>query len=271
MSSYVVVGASRGLGFEYLRQLSENPENIVVGLVRNVQATRDKVAAEIDRPNVHIFYSDLSDYKTLPGAVEETSKVTGGKLDVLIANAAVGGDYFDLTLSELGSDPEKLEKDLTDCFRLNVVAQAHAVNAFMPLVLLGKTKKVIVMTTGMADVDLVRKYDLWMGVGYCASKAALNMIIAKFSAEYREKGVLFLGISPGVVDTSASDTNGAKDAVNRASSALGAKLLEYEPEWKGPIQTEESIKKILSVTDKATAEDGNAGDFVSHLGNKRWV
>ena len=33
--------------------------------------------------------------------MEETSKVTGGKLDVLIANAAVGGDHFDLTLSEL--------------------------------------------------------------------------------------------------------------------------------------------------------------------------
>ena len=109
-----------------------------------------------------------------------------------------------------GSDPEKLEKDLTDCFRLNAVAQAHTVNAFMPLVLLGKAKKVILMTTGMADVDLVKKYDIWMAVGYCASKAALNMIIAKFSAEYREKGVLFLGISPGVVDTSADDTSGCK-------------------------------------------------------------
>jgi hypothetical protein len=66
MASYLVAGASRGLGFEYLRQLSANPDNVVVGLVRNVEATKEKVAAEINRPNIHLFYADLDDYKTLP-------------------------------------------------------------------------------------------------------------------------------------------------------------------------------------------------------------
>lgn len=101
-----------------------------------------------------------------------------------------------------GKEPEKLDKDLTDNFRINAVAYAHLINAFMPLVLQGNAKKVIVMSTGLADAEFTRKYDLWMGVSYSISKAALNMIIAKFSAEYREKGVLVLGVSPGVVDTS---------------------------------------------------------------------
>lgn len=107
-----------------------------------------------------------------------------------------------------GKEPEKLDKDLTSLFRTNAVAYAHLINAFMPLVLLGKAKKVIVMTTGMADTELTRNYDLWMGVSYSVSKAALDMLVAKFSAEYREQGVLVLGISPGFVAT--NDVSGGK-------------------------------------------------------------
>jgi NAD(P)-dependent dehydrogenase (short-subunit alcohol dehydrogenase family) len=99
---------------------------------------------------------------------------------------------------------------MVELFRTNAVGQAHVVHAFLPLILLGKAKKVVLMTTGMADADFVRQYDVRMGVSYSVSKAALNLIIAKFSAEYREKGVLFLGISPGVVDTNKEDTEGSE-------------------------------------------------------------
>jgi hypothetical protein len=52
---------------------------------------------------------------------------------------------------------------------------------------------------------------------------------------------------------------------------LAAKLIEYEPEWKGPITPEQSVKHILSVVEKNTTETGNAGDVISHLGNKKWI
>jgi NAD(P)-dependent dehydrogenase (short-subunit alcohol dehydrogenase family) len=74
----------------------------------------------------------------------------------------------------------------------------------MPLILLGDAKKVIVISSGMGDTELTRQYDLWMGTAYSVSKAALNMVVAKYSAEYREKGVVVLAISPGVVDTGMS-------------------------------------------------------------------
>lgn len=100
-----------------------------------------------------------------------------------------------------GETPQELEKDLLDCFQTNVVGNVHLFNLFIPLILRGRVKKVIAISTGFADSELTAKYDLEMGGPYSASKAALNLVVAKFSAEYREKGVLFLSVAPGVVDT----------------------------------------------------------------------
>jgi hypothetical protein len=49
------------------------------------------------------------------------------------------------------------------------------------------------------------------------------------------------------------------------------KLATYAPHFKGLISTEESVRHIMSVWEKASIENGDGGSFVSHLGNKQWV
>jgi NAD(P)-dependent dehydrogenase (short-subunit alcohol dehydrogenase family) len=82
----------------------------------------------------------------------------------------------------------------------NVLSTIHLYNLFMPQILKGKGKKVVSISSGMGDMDWVREYDLQTSPLYGASKAALNMIDAKFSAQYKKDGILFLSICPGVVD-----------------------------------------------------------------------
>jgi NAD(P)-dependent dehydrogenase (short-subunit alcohol dehydrogenase family) len=82
----------------------------------------------------------------------------------------------------------------------NVLGNIYLYNLFMPLILVGKAKKVVVISSGMADMDMVNKLDLEVGPLYASSKAAMNLITAKFSAQYKNQGVLFLGICPGMVD-----------------------------------------------------------------------
>lgn len=147
-------------------------------------------------------------------AAEATSTITHGKLDVLIANAAlVPKDGVWETLSELSTDPVKLEQDMVVQFRTNVVAQAHLINLFMPLILRGDLKQVVAMASGMADTELVAKYGIHESCAYSISKTALNMLIAKFQAEYTKDGVLFLAISPGFVNTGHHDDSMLKSFV----------------------------------------------------------
>lgn len=69
------------------------------------------------------------------------------------------------------------------------------------MILKGKQKKVIAISSGHADLDLISKYDIEMSGPYAAGKAATNVVVAKFGAQYAKDGVLFMSISPGVVDT----------------------------------------------------------------------
>src|ERR1700753_3985879 len=90
----------------------------------------------------------------------------------------------------------------------------------MPLVLKGRVKKVIAISSGLADIDLAVKYNLEPSGPYSLSKIALNMAVAKFSAEYAKDGVLFLSVSPGVVETGVyddSESHGATALRHRVS------------------------------------------------------
>lgn len=94
----------------------------------------------------------------------------------------------------------ELDEEFTKLLRTNVIGNIHLFNSFMPQVLKSKVKKIVTISSGMGDMDFVKDYDISMAPLYSASKAAMNMIAAKFSAQYKEQGVLFLSICPGMVD-----------------------------------------------------------------------
>lgn len=197
---------------------------------------------------------------------------------------------------------EELEAVAQELSQTNVVGNIHLFNLFLPLVLKGKVKKVIAISTGVADIDLTNQLEIENVALYAASKASLNVIVSKFNAQYKKDGVLFLSISPGLVEvghhvdgTSSSSllrsllAPFASRNVSRNNSrlmlsetiatpeqvqglmAFAGKLTAYAPHFKGPITPEESVKAVRSVWEKASIEGGYGGAFVSHLGNKQWV
>ncbi|KAI5863713.1 NAD(P)-binding protein [Durotheca rogersii] len=274
MPSYLITGASRGIGFEFLRQLSEDPSSIVIGLVRDKASTVKKVASELGgRSNIHILQGDLINYASLKKAAEDTSKITGGSLDYLIANGAVVSSNLSThsTLFKLGDNPKALEDDLRLFYDTNVVANIHLFNLFIPLIRRGSVKKVIAISTGMADVDLVTKFDIATAAPYALSKVGLNLVVAKYSAEFRSEGILFMSISPGLVNTSHNDVTQMTDEQRQSFGAMAAKFATYAPNFKGGITTEESVNLVLKVINNASVERGDGGSFVSQFGNRQWL
>jgi NAD(P)-dependent dehydrogenase (short-subunit alcohol dehydrogenase family) len=64
MPSYVITGANRGIGYAFLQNISKNPANTVIGIVRNVEETEAKIASW-RTPNIHLIQGDLHDYQSL--------------------------------------------------------------------------------------------------------------------------------------------------------------------------------------------------------------
>ncbi|KAI1087333.1 NAD(P)-binding protein [Rostrohypoxylon terebratum] len=272
MPSYLVTGVSRGLGFAFIRHLSEDPKAVVIGLARNKAATEKKVYDEIGRSNIHILQADLVDYDSLKKAVEETSKITGGSLDYLILNGATMGhvDAFQ-TLSDMGEDPKALEEEFLSSYKANVIGNVHMINLSLPLIRAGKVKKVIFISSGHGDYDLARDYKITNSSSYAMNKAAMNLAMVKYHGQWSSEGILFMSISPGVVKTGNFDLSKLSEKQKAVLGGMTQKFQEYAPDWKGPITPDESVKLVMGVINNASVERGDGGSFVSHHGTKKWL
>lgn len=200
MVVYIVTGASKGLGYEFIRQFS-GPNNTVFGLVRNAPPTREKVAAD-KLQNVHILTADITDLSSLKAARAEIEKITP-HVDVLINNAAFLSEKSAfVALSDFEDNPEVLDSEIMLNYETNVLGVVKTINTFLPLIKKSQIKKVVSISSGFADSDLVNNFELYEAAAYSMSKAALNTAMAKYNARHGKKdGILFFSISPGFVDT----------------------------------------------------------------------
>jgi NAD(P)-dependent dehydrogenase (short-subunit alcohol dehydrogenase family) len=97
------------------------------------------------------------------------------------------------------------EVRLTDIpkLKVNLLHLMYTVNAFLPLIRNGHAKKLIYISSGNGDVDVIRTTELPVQLGYAVSKASGNIIMAKYAAELKSEGIVTLSLSPGWVATDA--------------------------------------------------------------------
>lgn len=138
---------------------------------------------------------------------------------MLSANCILGHSYDQLPL---------FDKDLSECWNVNVVGALNSIAAFIPLIKKGKIRKVFALSSGMGDLDFTNELDMDMAVPYSISKAALNMVMSKFAATYKKDGILFMSISPGAVD-SEDDGRGTNAPVVDVEGALSQSLYPVRP------------------------------------------
>lgn len=192
---------------------------------------------------------------------------------------------------------------------MNVVGVANAVTSFLPLIKQGKAKKVITLSSGMADLrtlscpssllhveqntfiylfiilDLVNEFSVGLAAPYTISKAAVNALVAKYNVAYGSQGILFMSISPGFVDTSEGKSSklsfrlhsqivclhlpGSPEELKLLAPMVEA-FKKYNPAFTGPITPQQSVENVMKLAARATIED-YGGSFVSHHGDKNWL
>jgi len=166
-------------------------------------------------------------------------------------------------------NPDLVEQDLLNLYRVNCIAQIFLIAAFLPLIKAGTLKKIVGISTGFAVIDLTADWGLYQAPLYAISKMAFNMAIAKLYAEHKNDGVLIMGVAPGVVDTGNSP--GPTDAETGAKAMRMVQMfMGYAPDFRGPVTPDASAVQLLGVIDNATFER-NGGKLVSQFGNDRWL
>ncbi|CAP68181.1 uncharacterized protein PODANS_7_4950, partial [Podospora anserina S mat+] len=243
----------------------------------------------IRRETADYYIATIDANESHQQAAADTAEITGGSLDYIIANAGlvpkfdlflpIGelyvlqtsliGNSFLLTLQNRGKQPGELTKTFREAFEINVIGNVHLFNLFLPLILAGHVKKIVTITSGLADNSFTNQWGATPGALYAASKAAMNTVVAKFNAQFKKDGVLFLAVCPGPVEVGHYDGATADDLA--AVEPLLSIFKEYSPGYERPKAPEVSVRMMRDVIEASSLEKGDGGAFVSHYGNQQWV
>ena len=217
-----VIGASRGIGRELVKQLSQSADIDVISSTRNASLT-DSVA-----PNVKSITLDITD----DASVAEAAK-TVTELDTLIINAAMGYDDHLLDLSSA---------DFLTYLNTNVVGPNRIIWAFYPALLARKTRQIVIISSTAASHQGQIGSNFGLQGPYAVSKSAVNMLAIQYHNELHSQGFTVIPLHPGWVATDMGNLAGpgAMSVEESVSAVLAvirklkledsAKFLSYDGE-----------------------------------------
>ncbi|KAG7160782.1 Enoyl-[acyl-carrier-protein] reductase-like 2 [Homarus americanus] len=265
--SVLITGCNRGLGLEMIRQLvtSSTPPRVVIGTCRKpdeaLQTTYCKETAP-DETSLNLkrlakvqqigsqnqiyteflaLESNVVDYKSLPGLVEEVGAAVGPQgLNLLINNAGI----MDKCSSQMFGIPlEHLEPHtFSNVMETNTTAPLMLVKEMLPLLrkaatvggAIGVRRAAVVNISSImgsmvvsrivrkaCDVSCtVRKV---CDVNCTVSKAALNMLTKILAMNFGDEGLMFVAIHPGWVQTDMGTSSGmitTQESISRIFKTL---------------------------------------------------
>ena len=199
MTTILITGAGRGIGFELAKQALDKGWK-VIGSVRSVEAQR-QLAQEL--PQMAVLNFDVTDHK----AVEKVANAFHSPIDILVNNAGIIGASPQSTLE---MDFEGFAKTL----EVNVLAPLKIVQTFLPLLRESVNPKIINISSKMGRMEFASSDR----IAYRASKAALNKVTQGLATDLRGYGISVIAMHPGWVQ---SDMGGPSADITPAESAAG--------------------------------------------------
>jgi len=203
--TWLVTGASRGIGLEMVKQLLSAGCN-VVGACRNPDGARDLWEVESDyKTRFRLLKIDVSDASSIEAAAKAISALP---IDVLVNNAGIlrGAEEGLMTLSF---------DDVLKSFLINTVGPMRVTKAFMPNLRLATNPKIINITSKMGSIEDNKGGGYY---GYRMSKTALNMFNSCLKSEFRD--IISVVLHPGWVKTEMGGPSAPTDPYDSVKGLL---------------------------------------------------
>ncbi|SEC27446.1 SDR family oxidoreductase [Terriglobus roseus] len=208
----LVTGANKGIGYEVSRQLAEKGYTVLLG-ARDVKL--GEAAAAKLQGNVSVIHIDLASPETSTAAARQIEEKYG-VLDVLVNNAGMI-DWTD-------GPPSTTKVDaVRKIFDTNFFGTIEVTQAFLPLVKKSSAGRIVNVSSGLGSLaqngDTAWPFAEVKALGYCSSKAALNMMTVQLAYELRATPVKVNSADPGYTDTDLNN-HGGHQTVAEGSEAI---------------------------------------------------
>ncbi len=197
MTTTLITGANKGLGFETARRLIAAGHTVYVGS-RDAERGR-RAAVQLGARMVLI---DVTDDASVAAAAKTIDADDG--LDVLINNAGI---EIRTDGNQVAGAAEVTADVMRSLFETNVFGVVRVTHAFLPLLRRSAAPVVVNVSSGLASMARVTAPGTpayaYPGVAYPASKAAVNMITVQYAKAL--PGMRINAVEPGYT---ATDLNG---------------------------------------------------------------
>ena len=196
MSTVLITGANRGLGYEFVKQYSENGFEVLACCRNKNNAKELKELAETSN-KIKVYELDVGNVKAIKSLSQQ---LQNEKIDVLINNAGI---YRSSTVGNINYD------EWIESFKVNTIAPYQIVENFLNQIINSDLKKVVSITSKMGSID-----DNTSGGSYIyrSSKTALNSMMRCLTHDLKNQGVATLTLHPGWVRTDMGGPGGWIDS-----------------------------------------------------------
>ena len=179
MPAILIIGASRGLGLEFVRQYAAEGWR-VLATVRDIAQGR-----AVSEAGAEVYICDVGD----PGSITRLAATLAGEaLDIVLHCAGIYGERQDFG----AVDPDRF----LEVMRIDALAPLKAAEALAGR--LGEGKIFAAISSMMGSVA---ENTSGGSYAYRAAKAALNMVIKGLAIDLAPRGILTVALSPGWVRT----------------------------------------------------------------------
>jgi NAD(P)-dependent dehydrogenase (short-subunit alcohol dehydrogenase family) len=197
MTTTLITGANKGLGYETARRLIAAGHAVYIG-ARDPERGR-RAAGRLGARFVPLDVTDDASVAAAAKAIE-----ADGGLDVLVNNAGVEGRTPD---NRVIGPADETAGHMAALFDTNVFGLVRVLHAFLPLLARSAAPVVVNLSSGLSTTaglaDPGGPVHFYPGVAYPASKAAVNMVTVQYAKAF--PGIKINAVDPGYT---ATDLNG---------------------------------------------------------------
>ncbi|MDR1530651.1 MAG: SDR family NAD(P)-dependent oxidoreductase [Clostridiales bacterium] len=246
----VVTGADRGLGYELTKQYLERGEIVFAGKYRTQWPLLGELREKY-KDTLKVVNMDVRDTEAVRKAAEVILSHTD-KIDILINNAGIWMDHGAGTILEGHQNYE----NMLEQFNVNALGAVRVTEALVHALLRGFDKLVVNVSSEAGSITLNHKANQ---IGYCMSKAAMNMMSCCILYAIRPFDGMVLNLHPGWMQSVIGSPVDADAPYVELPSVQDAKF------YVTPATTAKSFIELIDEPERFSS--GRPG-FVNYRGDK---
>jgi NAD(P)-dependent dehydrogenase (short-subunit alcohol dehydrogenase family) len=212
MTTSLITGANKGLGFEAARQLVAAGHQVWIGA-----RDPDRGQRAADQLGAGFVQLDVTD----DASVGAAAKIVG-QLDVLVNNAGISGGRVGPT--------EATADDMRAVYETNVFGAVRVMHAFIPLLEDSEAPIIVNVSSGVGSLGLSADPEgPWRDANYpvyASSKAALNMLTIRYAAAFPTMRIN--SVDPGFTATDFNQHRGTQTVEEGAEVIIRYALISSD-------------------------------------------